>query len=98
VPREPAPATRWRSHDEASNADVPAAALHTDLPAAVTAPIDRALRAGALSRRGADAVLRTAWSAADLDSADQPDHRHIAEALQLRQAAPSSPRPPDGHC
>lgn len=84
--------TRWH-HPGVTNADIPTEVLRASrLPAPVTAPIERALRVGALSRRGAEGVLRIAWTAADLDGAGQPRPRHIAEAPELRQTA-MAPRP-----
>ena len=39
---------------------------------------------GALSMRGADRVLRVAWTLADLDGAARPGADHIADAMVLR--------------
>lgn len=39
---------------------------------------------GALSMRGADRVVRVAWTLADLDGADRPGGDHVAGAMLLR--------------
>ncbi len=46
--------------------------------------VDRAVVTGRLSARGADRVLRLAWSVADLAGAARPDPDHCALALALR--------------
>jgi magnesium chelatase family protein len=84
-------ADRWRragaDPDSRTNADVPDARLRTmALPGEVTEPIDQALAAGTLTRRGALAVRRLAITAADLDGDEHPVARHVIEALRLRQA------------
>ncbi|MCP2097461.1 MULTISPECIES: ATP-binding protein [Actinosynnema] len=88
-------ATRWSQAASGSdtvftNATVPEEVLHSrPLPAAVDAPIHHALRIGALSHRGAGAVLRMAWTAADLDGLTPPARRHIEQALALRRTTPT---------
>lgn len=68
-----------------TNATVTEEMLRTrQLPAAVTFPIQCALKTGALSARGADIAARLAFSAADLDGADVPARYHVEEALRLR--------------
>lgn len=46
--------------------------------------LSAALLAGRLSARGADRVLRVAWSLADLEAADRPGVDHLGRALSLR--------------
>jgi magnesium chelatase family protein len=76
--------TEWRA-----NADVPGpwlrARLRGDDP--VRHELDRALDRGWLSLRGADRVLRVAWTIADLAGADRPDLDHVGEAMMLRTRA-----------
>ena len=46
--------------------------------------VDRTVSTGRLSARGADRVLRIAWSVADLAGVDRPTADHCALALALR--------------
>jgi magnesium chelatase family protein len=46
--------------------------------------LSTAIRSGRLSARGADRVLRVAWSLADLSGAERPGLEHIGRALSLR--------------
>ncbi|RAS59512.1 magnesium chelatase family protein [Lentzea atacamensis] len=83
---------RWRGRTGATgaaggelNATVPAEVLHAvPLPAATTASVQDAQQRGVLSVRGGDAVLRLAWTLADLAGADVPSDRHVRQALSLR--------------
>ncbi len=43
------------------------------------------VRTGTLSERGAEQVIRVAWTAADLDGAAVPTSEHFDEALELRR-------------
>lgn len=45
-----------------------------------------AISSGRLSARGADRVIRVAWSVADLAGADRPGPVHVGRALTLRSA------------
>ncbi|MEV4116304.1 YifB family Mg chelatase-like AAA ATPase [Nonomuraea sp. NPDC049695] len=73
-------ATPWRT-----NAEIPASALHSDfrLPDAALKPIAASADRGALSARGADQILRIAWTLADLTGKPAPDHDDVAAALAL---------------
>lgn len=73
--------TPWRT-----NAAVPGAWLRERLRGvwAVLAPLDRALDAGELSLRGADRVLRIAWTLADLAGRATPSGDDVTQALTLR--------------
>ncbi|HEU0087864.1 MAG TPA: YifB family Mg chelatase-like AAA ATPase [Pseudonocardiaceae bacterium] len=77
---------RWAGTGWASNAEVPGPVLRRRfrLPPAVTAPIDMALRRGLVSARGADRVLRLAWTVADLAGRDRPSAEDVSAALGLR--------------
>lgn len=77
---------RWSEHGWRSNAEVPGPVLRGEfaLPAASTAVLDRALRAGAITARGADRCLRVAWTLADLAGAERPSGEHVTAALEFR--------------
>jgi magnesium chelatase family protein len=47
-------------------------------------PIDRALREGRLTARGADRCLRLAWTLADLAGRTRPDDHLVWAAMSLR--------------
>ncbi len=81
-----AAATRWAEHGWATNAEVPGPVLRTRfaLPAGVVRPLDSALRAGAVTARGADRALRVAWTLADLVGRDRPEREHVETALFFR--------------
>ncbi|WP_353988095.1 YifB family Mg chelatase-like AAA ATPase [Ruicaihuangia caeni] len=85
--RERLAGTPWRT-----NSEVPGSWLRDTrhrLPAAVTAPLDRALERGAISMRGFDRVLRVAWSIADLAGSSSPTAEHLGRALYFRKALSS---------
>lgn len=81
-----AAAERWSAHGWATNAEVPGPALRQKfrLAPAALAPLERALRKGAVTARGADRALRVAWSVCDLDGATSPSQLHVATALDFR--------------
>ena len=68
------------------NAEAPGALLrHRHAPDDAGERLLRAaFRNGALSMRGADRVVRVAWTLADLDGASRPGGDHIASAMVLR--------------
>jgi magnesium chelatase family protein len=78
--------TPWRV-----NGEVPGPVLRRDLrpPAASLAPLHEALRRGLLTARGADRVLRVAWTVADLAGRDQPTRLDVAEAVGIRLGTPA---------
>jgi magnesium chelatase family protein len=53
-----------------------------DVDVAVT--VEQAVAHGRLTQRGADRVVRMAWTLADLDGDDRPRTKHAEEALHLR--------------
>jgi magnesium chelatase family protein len=69
-----------------TNSEVPGAWLRARLGAdrGLLADLDAALDRGTLSLRGADRVLRVAWTLADLRGRDAPDADDIGQALVLR--------------
>lgn len=71
----------WRS-----NAEVPGSKLRELLGAdrSLLADVDRAMDRGTLSLRGADRVLRVAWTLADLGGRPAPGRQDIGQALVLR--------------
>ena len=50
--------------------------------------VEREQDRGLLSPRGADRVLRVAWTLADLEGADRPGRTHVDEAILLRGGIP----------
>jgi len=84
-----AAAQRWRPAGWRLNADVPGRELRGRWrpDAAAIEPLYRALDQGRLSARGADRVLRVAWTLADLGDRAAPDRRDVAAALRFRSAA-----------
>jgi len=79
-------ATPWRV-----NGEVPGPVLRRDLrpPAKSLGPLHEALRKGQLTARGADRVLRVAWTLADLAGHDQPSRADMFEAVGLRIGRPT---------
>ncbi|MBX9245357.1 YifB family Mg chelatase-like AAA ATPase [Actinotalea ferrariae] len=79
--------TPWRTNGEVAGswlrAHGPGPAAHRDL--------DRALDSGLLSLRGADRVLRVAWTLADLAGLDRPGSAEIGQALLLRTRGQGQP-------
>ncbi|MFC8193184.1 YifB family Mg chelatase-like AAA ATPase [Cellulomonas sp. NPDC057328] len=77
---------RWRAGGWRTNAEVPARALHAALGAdgRLLADLHRAVDRGTLSLRGADRVLRVAWTLADLDGRAGPERGDVGRALALR--------------
>jgi len=86
-------AYRLRGLPWSVNAQVSGAHLRkqTSLSSAVVDALERAERAG-LSLRGADRVLRVAWTLADLQGSDQPESEHLHTALALRGWQPGTQR------
>ncbi len=76
-------ATRWAGTPWRSNAEVPGATLRArGVPG--HAELERALDRGMLTLRGADRVLRVAWTLADLAGAASPTRAEVGQALLLR--------------
>lgn len=80
-------ASRWAEHGWRTNAEVPGPVLRKEfaLPASSTALLDRGLRSGAVSVRGADRSLRVAWTLSDLAGTVRPAPEHVAAALEFRE-------------
>ncbi len=78
--------TPWRV-----NGEVPGPVLRRDLrpPAGSLQPLHEALRRGLLTSRGADRVLRVAWTLADLSGGDAPSRPNVAEAVGIRLGVPT---------
>lgn len=68
------------------NAEVPGHELRRrwGLDPGAASALHRVQRSGALSARGCDRVLRTAWTIADLGGRVRPDAADVGEALRLR--------------
>jgi magnesium chelatase family protein len=69
------------------NGEVPGPVLRRRFPLAadVAGPVEAALSRGVLSARGADRVLRVAWTVADLAGHDRPTPADVGTALALRE-------------
>lgn len=79
-------AARFAGVPWSTNAEVPGAVLRRDLPLPVGCELlDEALVRGQLSSRGADKVLRVAWSISDLAGADRPTKDHLRVAMAMRR-------------
>ena len=77
--------TPWRM-----NAEIPGTVLRHSFPpkpAALT-PLDRAMELGQVSARGADKIVRVAWSLADLGGKDQPGPDQVNLAISLWLGVP----------
>ncbi|MGI5269729.1 YifB family Mg chelatase-like AAA ATPase [Nonomuraea sp. CA-218870] len=72
--------TPWRT-----NAEIPAAALHSRFRPSDAAmrPMTSCLDSGSLSARGLDRVVRVAWTLADLAGKPRPDENDTSAALAL---------------
>ena len=79
--------TRLQGTPWAANAEVPGSWLRGPLRLgrAMTVDLDRGLDRGALTIRGYDRVLRTAWTIADLEGRAAPGRDDVGRALVLRQ-------------
>ena len=73
--------TPWRS-----NGELPGRYLRRELrlPPEVTAPAYEELRRGSVTVRGADRILRVAWTVADLAGHDRPTRGDVRDAVELR--------------
>ena len=73
--------TQWRN-----NAEVSGRWLRESLSRerGVLAPVDRAVGSGVLTMRGAQRVLRVAWTLADLEGCAAPSVEHVGRAMTLR--------------
>ncbi|MGZ4522831.1 MAG: magnesium chelatase subunit ChlI family protein, partial [Mycobacteriaceae bacterium] len=81
-----AAARRWAAQGWRTNAEVPGPALRQRfrLDGAALAPLERALRTGEITARGADRALRVSWTLADLAGAERPGRVEVASALEFR--------------
>lgn len=77
---------RWSEYGWSTNAEVPGSALRQQFRLArdALAPIERALRRGSVTARGADRILRLAWTLADLDGGAVPGPEQVAAAMTFR--------------
>lgn len=81
-----AAAERWREFGWRTNAEVPGPVLRQRfrLPRPALVPIERGLRTGALTARGADRAIRVAWTLCDLAGESSPGVDEIGAALDFR--------------
>jgi magnesium chelatase family protein len=75
--------TPWRV-----NADVPGPVVRRQfgLDRDAAEPLDTALIRGLVSARGADRIVRVAWTVADLAGRDRPTRFDVGAALQHRDS------------
>ncbi|WP_020495173.1 YifB family Mg chelatase-like AAA ATPase [Sciscionella marina] len=78
---------RWSGYGLHANSEVPGPVLRGEhaLSTAATGLLDRGLRSGAVSARGADRCLRVAWTLSDLAGTPRPTSDHVATALGFRE-------------
>jgi magnesium chelatase family protein len=81
---------RYIGRDWQLNSDLPGSALRREFRPAEgsTKILEEQYRAGHLTARGVDRVLRLAWTLADLEGADRPIADHVQRAYQLRTGMP----------
>ncbi|MGU3433505.1 YifB family Mg chelatase-like AAA ATPase [Actinomycetes bacterium M1A6_2h] len=77
---------RWSQFGWHTNAEVPGPALRQQfrLSRDAVAPLERALRRGVLTARGADRTLRVAWSLSDLAGTSSPGPDAVMAAMGFR--------------
>jgi magnesium chelatase family protein len=83
-------AHRYRDTAWTLNAQVPGYLLRRNWPALPNAmlAVDAHLMSGSITARGADRVLRLAWTVADLAGHDEPTYDDVMHALALRLGHP----------
>ena len=81
-----AAAHRWSAYGWRTNAEVPGPALRQRfrLSRAALAPLERSLRIGDVTARGADRALRVAWTLSDLAGTASPGSAEVFAALEFR--------------
>ena len=69
--------------------EIPGSRLRRAFPPATGSlgPLERATELGQVSARGADQVVRVAWTLADLAARDQPGPDEVSLAMALRLGA-----------
>ncbi|MCL2533989.1 MAG: YifB family Mg chelatase-like AAA ATPase [Nocardiaceae bacterium] len=82
---------RWRPYGWRTNAEVPGPALRQRfrLSREALAPLEKSLRRGSITARGADRALRVAWTVADLAGLDAPGVDQVGCALGFRDRGTS---------
>ncbi|MDH6680073.1 magnesium chelatase family protein [Rhodococcus sp. LBL1] len=81
-----AAAERWHPYGWRTNAEVPGPALRQRfrLSREALAPLEKSLRRGSITARGADRALRVAWTVADLAGLGSPGADQVGTALGFR--------------
>ncbi|RVW09866.1 ATP-binding protein [Prescottella agglutinans] len=81
-----AAAERWNPYGWRTNAEVPGPALRQRfrLSRDALGPLEKALRRGSVTARGADRALRVAWTLADLAGVGSPGADQVGTALGFR--------------
>ncbi|RZS34674.1 magnesium chelatase family protein [Herbihabitans rhizosphaerae] len=79
-------AQRWSAYGWRTNAEAPGPVLRRDfdLPTTTTEVLDKGLKRGLLTARGADRCLRVAWTLSDLADQEKPEPDQVAAALEFR--------------
>ncbi|NMM85181.1 hypothetical protein B2J88_12505 [Rhodococcus sp. SRB_17] len=77
---------RWSAYGWRTNAEVPGPALRQKfrLSREALAPVERALRKGVITARGADRAIRVAWTVSDLAGETMPGADQVVTALDFR--------------
>ena len=77
--------TPWRL-----NAEIPGAELRRSFPpeSGALRSLDRAMELGQVSARGADKIVRVAWSVADLSGKSRPGSDEVSVAIALWLGVP----------
>ncbi|MCJ0904826.1 YifB family Mg chelatase-like AAA ATPase [Rhodococcus sp. ARC_M6] len=77
---------RWSEYGWRTNAEVPGPALRQKfrLSREALAPVERALRKGLITARGADRAIRVAWTVSDLAGETMPGADQVVTALDFR--------------
>ena len=70
--------------DQRRSSRRPSSAQRCPLAVDAAGALETAVSKGRLSQRGAQRVLRLAWTVADLAGSDRPLTEHVLEALHLR--------------
>ena len=81
-----AAAHRWSAQGWRTNAEVPGPALRQRfrLSRAALVPLERSLRIGDVTARGADRALRVAWTLSDLAGTASPGSADVFAAMEFR--------------
>lgn len=77
---------RWKDLPWSQNSAIPGSYLRSQEQALVRGALERAVERGSISLRGADRVMRLAWSVADWVAHSKPTADDVVQAFELRGA------------